>query len=256
MKLGILFLPALFYLSATLIPGYAIAQTNSNNSITKADTSVSYTVKKCGDFKVSGDGGHQEWRKAEWATFTRIQSEGNEYVSRSKMMYSEKGIYLLFSGTDKKITTQNWKDFETIYEGDVFEVFFHPDPANKQYFEYEINPLGRELLLILTRTGKRTLSWIPWLGEYKAFKVVERAVNIKGGKQEIGANITSWTAEIFLSYDVLALLPNTPPKSGTTWNANFCRIDYDDGKQIEYSWSPTMTTGFHALEHFQKIVFE
>ena len=220
------------------------------------DTSAPYLVKRCADFEIDGSGSNSQWTDIKWAEFIKIQPGSNHYVSKSKMMYSQKGIYLLFSGTDRKITTQPWNDFENIYDGDVFEVFFHPDPSSGQYFEYEINPLGKELVLTLARLDGQTLAWSPWPGENKEDKLKKRLVKINGGKQEIGATITSWTAEVFIPYQVLALLPNTPPKSGTTWNANFCRIDYDGGKQTEYSWSPSMTTGFHALNHFQPIVFE
>jgi hypothetical protein len=253
MKLGRNFYYAAFSFLTAISMQTTFAQ---QNILQKTDTALPYLILKCDDFEIDGAGVNAQWNKTQWVKFTRIQAEGSNYESKSKMMYSEKGIYLLFSGDDQKITTKNWKDFENIYDGDVFEVFFHPDPSKRQYFEYEINPLRKELTLTLARSGRNTLAWAPWNVENKEDKLIKREVKINGGKQEIGARIKSWTAEVFFPYAVLALLPNTPPKSGTTWNANFCRIDYDGGKQIEYSWSPTMTTGFHALEHFQKIVFE
>lgn len=56
--------------------------------------------------------------------------------------------------------------------------------------------------------------------------------------------------------ELLELLPNVPPKSGVVWNANFYRIDYDTGKMIKWSWSPTIEKSFHELEHFGQIKFE
>ena len=129
------------------------------------DTSAPYLVKRCADFEIDGSGSNSQWTDIKWAEFIKIQPGSNHYVSKSKMMYSQKGIYLLFSGTDRKITTQPWNDFENIYDGDVFEVFFHPDPSSGQYFEYEINPLGKELVLTLARLDGQTLAWSPWPGE-------------------------------------------------------------------------------------------
>ncbi|MEO8583541.1 MAG: carbohydrate-binding family 9-like protein [Flavitalea sp.] len=234
--------------------GNSSRQPSSINHAT--DSALLYIIKKCNDFDVSGVGDNKEWDKTGWTPFTLLQKDGLPYASKSKMMYSEKGLYLLFWGEDKKITTQNWNDGENIYDGDVFEVFFHPDPTKPPYFEYEINPLRKELILTLARFGKNSIAWSPWSGENKEDKLIKREVKINGGKQEIGASITSWTAELFFPYQVLALLPNSPPVSGTVWDANFCRIDYDNGKQNEYSWSPTMLTGFHSLQYFQKIKFE
>jgi len=46
-----------------------------------------------------------------------------------------------------------------------------------------------------------------------------------------------------------------PPSSGTTWNANFYRLDYDSGKMIKYSWMP-IDHSFHEFEKFKPIKFE
>jgi hypothetical protein len=81
-------------------------------------------------------------------------------------------------------------------------------------------------------------------------------VEIQGGKREIKGKITAWSAEIFLSYKSMGLLPNVPPISGALWNANFCRLDYDTGKMIKWSWSPTIEKSFHELKKFRVIKFE
>jgi hypothetical protein len=54
----------------------------------------------------------------------------------------------------------------------------------------------------------------------------------------------------------LDLLDNIPPKSGTIWNANFCRLDYDSGNMVKWSWSPTIQNSFHELEKFRSMQFE
>ena len=215
-----------------------------------------WVVRKCNDFTIDGKGSAAEWNKTEWQMFTKISKEGVQYESKSKILYSEKGIYVLFSGEDKKITTKDYKDYEEIYEGDVFEVFFHPKPDQPQYFEYEINHLGKELTLTLARTKGNTVAWSPWHYEYNKRQIIQRKVNIVGGNSEIGAAIKSWTAELFFPNAIFALMPGTPPQSGDTWNANLCRIDYDSGKELEWSWSPEIKSSFHELEHFRSIKFE
>jgi len=66
----------------------------------------------------------------------------------------------------------------------------------------------------------------------------------------------SWSAEIFFPYEILALLPGVPPKSGSQWKGNFCRIDYDSGKMIQWSWSKKIVKDFHEVQHFGTIIFE
>ena len=122
------------------------------NSAAQQTAHAPQIVKKCNDFEIDGKGSSAEWNKTEWQMHTRIQKSDLNHETKSKILYSPKGIYVLFSGGDQKITTKDYKDFEEIYDGDVFEVFFHPKPELPQYFEYEVNQLGRELTLTLSRS--------------------------------------------------------------------------------------------------------
>ena len=211
-------------------------------------------VRKCRDFNLTGSGSNIEWEKATWNLLTKLDSGGKDYTSRFKILYSEKGIYLLFNGEDEKISTQSNQDFGNIYEGDAFEVFFHTNPLVPKYFEYEINQLNKELILVITKVNNKGYLWAPW--HYENGKQIYRMVDIVGGKTESGALIKSWSAEVFFPFELLNLLPYVPPQSGTIWNANFCRLDYDSGNMIKWSWSPKIKNSFHELEAFRSIKFE
>jgi hypothetical protein len=215
-----------------------------------------WLVKKCNDFTIDGKGSSPEWNKTQWQKFTILQKDGLDQESKSKVLYSDKGIYVLFSGVDSKITTKDYKDYEEIYDGDVFEVFFHPKDDQPQYFEYEVNHFEKELTLTLARSKGNTVAWSPWHYEYNQRQIVQRKVNIVGGKREIGAGIQSWTAEVFFPNEIFRLMPGTPPHSGDVWRAHFCRIDYDSGKALEWSSSPAIKKSFHELENFGSIKFE
>lgn len=213
-------------------------------------------VKKCTDFTVTGKGDNAEWNKAVWNSLTKLDPGGRNYASRFKILYSTTGMYVLFNGEDDKITTKDYKDFEAIYNGDVFEVFFHPNPKTPVYFEYEINQLRKELVLMLSRTGNQVSPWAPKYPAAEDQRPIKRMVDVAGEKAEVDASIKSWTAEVFFPYTILGLLPGVPPVSGATWNANFCRLDYDSGKMIKYSYSPGIQTSFHELDKFLSIKFE
>ena len=210
-------------------------------------------VKKCIDFVTTGDGNNREWEKTSWNELIKLDRGGDGYDSKFKILYSSKGIYLLFEGKDNKITTKFEKDFENLYEGDVFEVFFHPDPTIPLYFEYEINQLNKELVLIIPNLNGKINGWIPW--HYENERMVIKKTNVEGGKIEPGSTIKSWSAELFFPYDIFNPLSNVPPKSGTEWNANFYRLDYDGGKMIKWAWSP-VNQSFHEFKKFGKIRFE
>ena len=121
------------------------------------------------------------------------------------------------------------------------------------YFEYEVNALDVELVLAISNlNGQQHKSWIPWHHDSN----IAKKVNVVGGEKKVNGAIQSWSAEIFFPYGVLGLMPNVPPTSGTVWNANFCRLDYDTGKMIKWSWTPTIKESFHELKEFLSIKFE
>lgn len=210
-------------------------------------------VKKCLDFSITGKGNDSEWNKATWNKLMKLDPEGEEYPGKFKIMYSGKGIYLLFDGQDNKITTKFDRDFENLFDGDVFEVFFHPDPKVPIYLEYEINQLNKELVLIIPNLNGKMYGWIPW--HYEAERQVVKKVSIEGGKMEVGGQIKSWSAELFFPYALFSPLSNVPPASGTVWNANFYRLDYDSGKMVKWAWTP-INQSFHEFKKFQPIKFE
>ncbi|HEA22959.1 hypothetical protein LCGC14_1414120 [marine sediment metagenome] len=212
-------------------------------------------VKWCSDFNITGKGDNAEWDKTEWSALTKLDPEGSEYKSKFKVLASENGIYVLFQGEDDKITTSDYKDMDKIWKGDVFEVFFQTDTQETKYFEYEVNQFEKQLLLTISNS-KNGVSWIPFNGYDRNTYGTINKVEVLGGPQELDGKITSWSAEVFISYRSLGLLSFVPPKSGTLWSANFYRIDYDTGTEVKWSWSPTIEQSFHDLDKFGTIKFE
>ena len=210
-------------------------------------------VRKCADFNITGKGDATEWNKAEWNTLTQLDPGVQGYDSRFKILYSATGLYVLFNGKDQKITTTYDQDFDDLYNADVFEVFFHPDPKVPIYFEYEINHLNKELVLLIPAFGNQSYGWMPW--HYEGERKVQRQMLIEGGRQEKGASISAWSAEWFIPFSLLSTLSNVPPESGTIWNANFYRLDYDTGNMIKWAWSP-VERSFHEYKRFGSIRFE
>ncbi|HEX8279144.1 MAG TPA: carbohydrate-binding family 9-like protein [Segetibacter sp.] len=228
-----------------------------NSKLSKATQSISELgVIQTNDFMINGKGDNAAWDKAKWNNMVKLDTGGRGYESKFKILYSTTGIYILFSGEDDKISTKEYNDFEQIYNGDVFEVFFLPTRQTPVYFEYEINQMRKELILTLSKTSSELYAWAPKYPSVEERKPIKKQVNVTGGKAEVGGLIKAWTAEVFLPYTILSLLPGVPPASGTVWNANFCRIDYDSGKMIKYSWTPTIQKSFHEIEKYQTIRFE
>lgn len=210
-------------------------------------------VKRTQAFTLTGKGDAAAWNQTEWVALHKLDAGGATNETRFKILYSDKGIYVLFAGDDQQITTKYDTDFTELYLGDVFEVFFHPDPQLPLYFEYEVNALDKELVLLIPNLQGRVGGWLPW--NYTGKKKVQKMVWTDGGRAAKNASIKAWRAELFFPYEVMHPLIKEAPKKGSTWNANFYRLDYDTGKMIKWSWSP-VEKHFHEFKNFGTIIFE
>ena len=230
-----------------------ISNSKCGDGRSPSQETIPLLVKKCADFVLTGKGDNKEWTKTEWNFLTKLDTGGKIDTTRFKILYSDKGVYVFFTGDDDKISTHYDKDFGDLFKGDVFEVFFHTDPNIRIYFEYEINQLNKELVLLIPTINGKAHGWIPW--RYENERAIKKMVSVTGGNETPNAAITSWSAELFFPYDLFRPLSNVPPSTGTIWNANFYRLDYDSGKMIKWAWSPVQKH-FHELDKFRPIKFE
>jgi predicted TIM-barrel fold metal-dependent hydrolase len=205
------------------------------------------------DFKITGDGSSPAWQKTAWVPLHKRPGGGPQLESRFKMLHSPTGVYVLFNGADRKLTATIKTDFANLWKEDVFEVFLWPDERQTVYFEYEISPLNHELAILVPNFDGRKLGWRPW--HYEGPRKVRKATSVSGGEMKPGADITGWTAEVFVPYALLDPLGNVPPAPHTRWRANFYRADYDDGQTSEWDWS-RVGPSFHEFKKFGVLEFE
>ncbi|MBO9593995.1 MAG: carbohydrate-binding family 9-like protein [Niabella sp.] len=217
------------------------------------DPDTPLVVHSCRDFRITGSGQNAQWKKAVWFNLQKLDTAGSSYTSRFKILYAASGIYVLFKGEDARISSSFTKDFDKLFLGDVFEVFFHPDPSVPAYLEYEISPLGNELVLLMSGQNGRISGHVPQ--SYEGQQKVQKAVHISGGKMKPGAVIRSWTAELFFPYALFGSFQHMPPVKGTRWKANFCRLDYDSGTMVKWAWAPVQDS-FHELHRYRTLVFD
>ena len=212
----------------------------------------SLKVAKTGDFEITGDGSAAAWSKAAWEEMPARGTKPRAEATKFKVLHSPKGLYFLMQGGDGKITATMQDDFADLWKEDVFEVFLWPDEKTPLYFEYEISPLNRELPILVPNFNDKFFGWRPW--HYDGDRKIKKATSVQGGSKMSGSAATSWTAEFFIPYALLTPLQNVPPKAGTSWRANFYRMDYDDG-QARWTWSP-VGPSFHDIKNFGTLVFE
>jgi Carbohydrate family 9 binding domain-like len=210
-------------------------------------------VRPTDEFEVTGDGSAAAWKKTEWVPLNKRSEDGLPYVTRVKILYSKKGVYVLMDATDKKVTSTLKDDFADLWTEDVFEVFLWPDERDSLYFEYEISPLNRELPIFIPNVDGKFYPWRPW--HYEEGRKTRKATAGVGGTLKTSAEISGWKAEVFIPFALLTPLRNVPPKTGTRWRANFYRIDYDDGKATQWDWA-RVGPSFHEFRKFGVLVFD
>lgn len=223
------------------------------NTAMAQSTDAPLEIMACEDFEISGSGDHPTWQKTSWQIVPCIDEVDVPFSTRFKMQYSTSGIYFLAECEDRKITTKYTEDQDDIWNGDVFEMFFQPDPGNPLYLEYEINPLNTELVLLVPNHKGTFFGWAPW--HYEGERRIKKLVRVEGGEMKSGASIEKWTAEVFIPFALFTGLENAPPMPGDIWKANFYRMDYDSGERIKWAWKP-IEINFHQYERFGTLVFK
>jgi len=205
-------------------------------------------VKRTTNFDISGKGDASEWNSADWIQMTKRKGSA-DYGTRAKLLYSDTGVYGLFSCQDKKITATFKEDFADLWTEDVIEIFLWPEESMPIYFEYELSPLNHELPILVPNMEGDFLGWKPW--HYEGERKTRHAVHIS---RDSRGNTSEWTAEFFIPYALLKPLKNVPPKAGSEWRVNMYRVDYDQ-QYTSWSWKPVQTN-FHDYERFGVIRFE
>lgn len=210
----------------------------------------SINVEFTPDFTVSCDNLSKNWEKATWVTLDPNHADSR--TTRIKLLYSSTGIYCLFQNGDKNITVSGRKkDFDSLWVEDVVEAFLWPDTSMSVYFEYELSPLNRELVLIIPNFNGTFVGWQPW--QYHGDRKIKHCTKVLPA-QRSGVGVKDWYAEFFIPYALLFPMVKEPPSSGAVWRANFYRADYDDNKTIEWSWKRTEKT-FHEYRKFGRLTF-
>lgn len=210
---------------------------------------VAYYLNRSNDFVVTGKGDNKYWNRTDWI---KLISENSTHETKIKILYSETGIYFLFSCEDTILTSTMDADFSDLWEEDVVEVFLWPDEKYPVYFEYEISPRNYELPILVFNNNGELLRWRPFHYELNRQTRHQTFITRDNNNSD---TIKGWTAEFFIPYILLKPLNNIPPKEGDRWRANFYRIDYDHPGRSLWTWQP-INKSFHEYENFGEIVFK
>lgn len=234
------------YSKPLLLIAYLVGWAYAANAQKKNAEAV--LVKQTTDFDVTGNGSSPAWQTTDWIELVKRKG-ASEYGTRAKLLYSNTGIYALFSCQDKKITSTFKEDFANLWTEDVVEIFLWPDESESLYFEYELSPLNYELAILVPNMDGTFLGWRPW--QYDGERKVKHATEVV---KDNAGNAREWIGEFFIPFALLKPLRNVPPRTGDMWRMNMYRVDYDN-EYTSWSWKP-VKTNFHDYKSFGQIKFE
>lgn len=217
-----------------------------------------YECKKIAkDFTLTGKLDNPAWEKAlPIQLLDAITGEPGRFPTESRVMYSDKYLYVGFHCQDDYIWGTVTARDGAIYDEECVEVFLNPAGILHQYYEINLSPknIVYDATVLNSRTPENQHAKFLALPEWN-LKNLQTAIYVDGKTDDRGKG-TGWTAEYAIPFDEIFGAPNTPPKPGDTWRVNFYRIDSPEKDQREhYAWSKTERAAFHLPWRFGYLRF-
>jgi hypothetical protein len=168
--------------------------------------------------------------------------------TRVKMTCNDSGLYIAAVMEEPDIRADMTEHDSPLYLNNNFEFFFDPANNTHNYAEYEVNALGTEWDLLLTKPYRDGgLAFSNW-----EFTGMESAVHIDGTLNNPNDTDTSWSVEIFLPWrSVYQLKPGkNKPEAGEQIRANFSRAEWEENKEGSHfwAWAPGNVKNIHMPE--------
>ena len=172
--------------------------------------------------------------------------------TRARFLWDAEALYFCAKMNDAELRSFGSRRNDTLWLGDVFELFFKPSETKPAYYEFQVNPKSVILELPFPMRGAdfKTIAALPPSG-YTAVAVVEGTLD-KTGDVDRG-----WTVEGRIPWSAFANSGGRPA-AGTSWRFALCRYDYgpDGTEPVMMSSAPLTKASFHRYEDYGLLRFE
>jgi hypothetical protein len=104
------------------------------------------------------------WRRAPSLTLRDIKGR-NAPATTAKLLWDDKNLYIAFDCADTDIWATKTQRDDFLWEEEVVEVFIDPDGDGCNYYEFQVNPLGTQIDLLIpdavegVKDAKRNAQW-------------------------------------------------------------------------------------------------
>jgi Carbohydrate family 9 binding domain-like len=172
--------------------------------------------------------------------------------TRAYLAWDDEALYYAGMMTDTELRSYGKHRNDTLWDGDVFELFLKPSEASPQYFEFQANPREFVFECYFPKRGDIPKSFheAPLLGN-------KAVVRLEGTLDQPGDRDRGWSVEGRIPWTAFGPAGGKP-KPGDEWRFAICRYDYgpEGTKPILMSSAPLTKPSFHRHEDYGKLRFE
>ena len=168
------------------------------------------------------------------------------------LVWDDDALYYAGSMTDAELRSYGTRRNDSLWDGDVFELFLKPSADKPAYFEFQANPKMLVFEMAMPRRGAELgpFTDAPLLGN-------KAVVALDGTLDQPGDRDRGWTVEGRIPWSAFAK-GELKPKPGDEWFFALCRYDYgpEGTVPVLMSSAPLTQPNFHRYEDYGKLRFE
>ena len=198
------------------------------------------------------------WQKAQKITLFYLHNSDKEAprTTEAMMLWDDKNIYIAARLKDDDIYTRFTKNDQSLWEDDVFEVFFAPVPDSPVQYEFEFAPSGAMLdSLIRSLEGSGIADGMKWTSHAKFAVAIDGTLNNRSDVDK------EWTIEAAIpwsDFSDYAPMPDGPGKSAgeLKWQFLIGRRDVSKSFKTDLVVVTSPNVGsFHEYKRYKAMRF-
>jgi hypothetical protein len=175
-----------------------------------------------------------------------------ERATVAYLMWDNSALYYAAMMNDAELRSFGTRRNDTLWHGDVFELFLKPSAKRSPYYEFQANPRSVVFEMFFPKRGTARTDYTSAapLGS-------KAAASLRGTLDRPGDRDTGWSVEGRVPWSAFARTGGKP-KPGDEWLFAMCRYDYGPKgtAPILTSSAPLTQPSFHRYEDYAKLRFE
>jgi hypothetical protein len=198
--------------------------------------------------KIDGKLDEAAWRSASvidrFPAFWKQAVPGPAHAMTARLIWDREALYYASEMTDADVRSFGVKQNDSLWNGDVFELFFKPSRDRPEYFEFQANP-------------KSVRFEAAFLERNKPAEPIEARRSL-GMTAVAVVTDKGWSVEGRIPWS--AFEPRCKrPEAGEEWTFALCRYDYvgpEKTPPVLMSSAPLTRPSFHQFEDYGRLRFE